>query len=142
MPLDALAQSKGQGLPVFAPLPGSGKFRPDRLNAVPGHMLVEQHEVVEHGHEGDDDGRRPLLLDRWARRRVDVRNGDRAAALLCQRWWARRGQGAGEQAQDDAPHRVTSLFRLRIFRLIRAGWPDAAAKASGVTGLALTGWYG
>ena len=54
MPLDALAQAKGQPGAVVAPGPIGRQIGHDRLKAGLLHALVEEHQIVEHAHHRPD----------------------------------------------------------------------------------------
>ena len=66
MPLDALAQAKGQLFAVLIPRPALGKVRRDRGERVLRHMLIEHNEVAEHRHHRRDGRDRHFLERRHA----------------------------------------------------------------------------
>jgi hypothetical protein len=61
VPADPAAQPKRELFPVRAPDPAFGEIRHDRLERVPWHVLVEQHQIVEHRHHRCDGGNRHFL---------------------------------------------------------------------------------
>src|ERR1700730_15450510 len=77
MPLDALAQMKGQSGTVLAPEPLGSEIRDDRLKTVLFHTLVEDHKIVEHSHHRPYGIGGGFLQDGHtggAVRRVDLQN--------------------------------------------------------------------
>ena len=68
VPFHPLAQLEGEPGAARIPRPALGQVRDDAVHAVERLRLIEQHEVVEHRHEGRHRRNRQLLMDRCARR--------------------------------------------------------------------------
>ena len=82
MPFDALPQLEGEPGVALVPRPAFGQFRLDEFRPVLLFVLLEQHEVVEHPHEGRDGRNRRFLMDRCACRAIAVKEFEDPAALL------------------------------------------------------------
>jgi hypothetical protein len=78
-PFDARADLEARLCSVFAPRPARREFGHDRLDPVLRHMLIEEHEVVEHPHHRHDRRYAALLEDRHAGRAVAVKHPQNAA---------------------------------------------------------------
>jgi hypothetical protein len=91
VPLHTLVQLEGELGFALVPLPALGQIGHDGVEAVEGLLLVEKHQVVEHGHERLHRGNGRLFMDGAARRVVAMVDAQRAALLL--------GQG-GRNAQN------------------------------------------
>jgi hypothetical protein len=89
VPLHPLAKLEGELGAARIPRPALGQVRHDRVDAWARRVLLEQHEVVEDGHEGHDGRNRQLLMDRCTRRVRADEEAKRAARFL------RRGGVAG-----------------------------------------------
>ena len=63
MPFHAGMQLEGQGFAAIAPGPAIRQFRPDRVRAVLGDVLIEDHQIVENAHERHVVGERRFLMD-------------------------------------------------------------------------------
>ena len=72
MPLDPLAELKGQILAVLAPLPALGEVGSNRTHAVLRDVLIVDDQIVHHAHHRHDDRVGRLLMDRHAGRAVPV----------------------------------------------------------------------
>ena len=95
VPLDAFSQLEGQLGLARVPRPALAELRHDGGEAVQRLGLVEQHEIVEHRHEGLGDRDGGLLVQRGARRVVAMVDPERAALLL-----RRRRYDAGKQGHE------------------------------------------
>jgi len=82
VPFDALAQFEGQPGSFLVPRPALGQIGDDRIEAVLRHVLVVEHEVVEHRHHRDHDRVGRLFVDRHAGRGVAVIDPQNTAGLL------------------------------------------------------------
>jgi hypothetical protein len=123
VPFHALPQGKGEIGALFAPFPFCCQLRHDGFQTVAGDVLVEQDQIVEQRHEGDDDRRRAFLLNRGAGRRVDMRQRQNAPALLRSGRYGdeqrdgRDGDGASEQWIHGRPPSFAGLSQ--------SGWEAA-----------------
>ena len=99
VPFGVADQLEGEVLAVGAPAPALGEVGTDRLQAVLGNLLIEQHEIVVEAHERHDRRGRGLLVDRGAGRVVLEVHLHDTAALLCE-------GGCRHQAEccDDTDH--------------------------------------
>ena len=103
VPLHALAQLESQlGLAVV-PCPARSQVGHDCLQAVQRLVLVEQHQIVEYGHErlNDRDGR--LLMHGRAGWIVAMIDAERAALLLRRRGFCNRQQHREGHTPQSAP---------------------------------------
>ena len=128
VPLHALAQFERElGLAVV-PRPARSQVGHDRLQAVQRLVLVEQHKVVEHGHERLNDRDRQLLVHGRARRIVAMIDAQRAALLLRRRGFRRRQQHREGHSRNQ-PQGVPASFPPSIvWRSAR--WAEALLRRS------------
>ena len=82
MPMNTLAQVKGQFSAVLVPRPVGGEVRHDRSEGVLRGMLVENDEVVEHRHHWRDGRNRHFFERRHAGRAVAMGNLENASRFL------------------------------------------------------------
>ena len=103
VPLHALPQLESELLAVLIPRPARGEIGHDRVEAVPGDVLVEHHQIVEQPHERHRrrDGR--LLVDRRAGRRIHVLDFEHAAGFLCPAGTRRRHHKRHYARQRETP---------------------------------------
>ncbi len=112
VPGHALAEREGEGGALGVPRPLGGELGHDALQAVLGHVLLVDHQVVEDRHPGCDGRDSRLLVDRQARRAVAVEHLEHAAAFLGQRWIRGPQQRQhGRNAHEYNPHPDSSLTR-------------------------------
>jgi hypothetical protein len=95
---------------VFAGSPFRRQIGHDRGEAVLRHVLIEHDQVVEHAHHRAERNDRRFLVDRHARRTIDMRDAQNTAGFLGVR--RSRCKGAEQRRGHRQP---TQMSVHRIF---------------------------
>ena len=113
MPFDVLAQREGQLGAVLAPIPAGREVWHDRSQAGLRYILPVHDQIVEDAHHRAYRRRGRLLMQRYARRAVEMRDVEGTAGLL--RDGGMRRDHSNQQRDSRREYPLRSLhFRLPI----------------------------